>query len=175
MEVASYYSTNWKKKSLTAGVAWRILWHIQDESFSRNVLVLVWYWLNHWEVSSYFQGMTGSTTITSNTAPKCPAWPWSHLHRNFVEPLEDHTFLILIAYSKRIAFCTPSVTLDVFIDKLRTVFTRFGIPETIVTDNGHVLWVRILKHSYIRKALSIPPQLHIILPPMVSWSEPYRE
>ena len=47
-------------------------------------------------------------------------------------------YLALIdAHSKWIeAFCTPTATSSAVIQELRTMFARFGLPETIVTDNG---------------------------------------
>jgi len=47
-------------------------------------------------------------------------------------------FLVLIdAHLKWIeAICTLSATSDVVIQELRTLFGQFGLPETIVTDNG---------------------------------------
>ena len=47
-------------------------------------------------------------------------------------------YLILIdAHSKWIeAFNTPTATSAAVINELRTTFARFGIPETVVTDNG---------------------------------------
>ena len=46
--------------------------------------------------------------------------------------------LVLIdTHSKWIeAVCTPSATSSAVIEELRTLFAQFGIPETIVTDNG---------------------------------------
>ena len=53
-------------------------------------------------------------------------------------PFEDRMFLILInAHSKWIeGFCTQKATSKGVINALRTAFARFGIPETIVSDNG---------------------------------------
>ena len=53
-------------------------------------------------------------------------------------PFEDRMFVILIdAHSKWIeAFWTQKATSRVVFDALRTIFARFGIPETIVSDNG---------------------------------------
>ena len=47
-------------------------------------------------------------------------------------------FLIVIdTHSKWIeAFCTPTATSKAVIEELRTLFSRFGLPETIVLDNG---------------------------------------
>ena len=46
--------------------------------------------------------------------------------------------LILIdAHSKWVeAICTNGSTSAVVMEELRTLFAQFGIPETIVTDNG---------------------------------------
>ena len=41
------------------------------------------------------------------------------------------------AHSKWIeAICTPNATSTAVIEELRTIFAQFGIPETVVTDNG---------------------------------------
>ena len=47
-------------------------------------------------------------------------------------------YLVLIdAHSKWIeAFCTPTATSAAVIEELRPLFAKFGIPETVVTDNG---------------------------------------
>ena len=45
--------------------------------------------------------------------------------------------IIIDAHSKWVeAICTPGSTSAVVIDELRTLFAQFGLPETIVTDNG---------------------------------------
>ena len=69
---------------------------------------------------------------------KWPTKPWSRLHLDFAGPLQNKMFLILIdAHSKWVeAFPTNSSTSAVVIDRLRTVFTQFGLPEMVVTDNG---------------------------------------
>ena len=69
---------------------------------------------------------------------KWPTHPWSRLHLNYVGPNDGKMFLVLIdAHSKWIeAFCIQSVSSTNTIEKLRTVFSQFGIPESIVRDNG---------------------------------------
>ena len=34
------------------------------------------------------------------------------------------------------AICTPNTTSAAVIEELRTLFAQFGLPETVVTDNG---------------------------------------
>ena len=69
---------------------------------------------------------------------KWPTKPWSRLHLDFAGPLQNKMFLIFIdAHSKWVeAFPTNSSTSAVVIDRLRTVFAQFGLPEIVVTDNG---------------------------------------
>ena len=67
-----------------------------------------------------------------------PTRPWARLHLDYAGPFEGKMILILIdAHSKWIeAICTHGSTSVVVIDELRTLFAQFGLPETIVTDNG---------------------------------------
>ena len=69
---------------------------------------------------------------------KWPSRPWARLHLDFAGPFQGKLFLIMIdAHSKWIeAVCTSSTSSTVVIEELRTVFSSFGLPETIVTDNG---------------------------------------
>ena len=69
---------------------------------------------------------------------KWPSRPWSRLHLDFAGPFQGKTFLVLIdAHSKWIeASVTASTSSNIVIEELRTVFAKFGLPETIVTNNG---------------------------------------
>ena len=64
--------------------------------------------------------------------------PWARLHLDFAGPFQGKTILVLIdTHSMWIeAICTPSTSSSAVIDELRTLFAKFGLPETIVTDNG---------------------------------------
>ena len=67
-----------------------------------------------------------------------PTRPWARLHSDYAGPFEGKMILIIVdAHSKWIeAICTPGSTFTVVIDELRTLLAQFGLPETIVTDNG---------------------------------------
>ena len=69
---------------------------------------------------------------------KWPSRPWARLHLDFAGPIQVKLFLIMIdAHSKWIeAVCMSSTASTVVIEELQTVFSSFGLPETIVTDNG---------------------------------------
>ena len=67
-----------------------------------------------------------------------PTHPWTRIHIDYAGPFMGKTFLILIdAHSKWIdAVCTNSPSACAAIEHLRTVFSQFGIPETVVSDNA---------------------------------------
>ena len=69
---------------------------------------------------------------------KWPSRPWVRLHLDFAGPFLGKNILIAIdAHSKWIeATCTPSTSSNAVIEELRTLFAKFGLPESIVTDNG---------------------------------------
>lgn len=67
-----------------------------------------------------------------------PERVWSRVHIDFAGPLKKNYFLIITdAYSKwPEVFKTKEITSNFTVNKLREVFARFGLPETIVSDNG---------------------------------------
>ena len=68
-----------------------------------------------------------------------PSRPWSRLHIDFAGPLKNNTMLLVIidAFSKWIeVFPMATVTSSATISKLRMIFAQFGLPDTIVSDNG---------------------------------------
>ena len=69
---------------------------------------------------------------------KWPTRPWCRVHLDYAGPFLGHMFLILIdSHSKWIeAIPTSSSTSHTTAEELRTIFAKFGLPETVVTDNG---------------------------------------
>lgn len=77
--------------------------------------------------------------------PKAPLIPWeatdrvwSRIHIDFAGPIKKNYFLIISdSHSKwPEVFRTKEITTSFTVNKLREVFARFGLPETIVSDNG---------------------------------------
>ena len=64
--------------------------------------------------------------------------PWSRIHLDFAGPLDSRYFLVLIdSNSKWLEICVmKNPTTTATISFLRDIFSRFGSPETMVTDNG---------------------------------------
>ena len=67
-----------------------------------------------------------------------PTRPWARLHLDYAGPVKGRMYLIIVdAHSKWIeAICTPSATSAAVIEELNVLFAQFGLPDTIVTDNG---------------------------------------
>ena len=84
------------------------------------------------------------------------------LGKNPSGPFQGHHFLVLIdAHSKWIeAFPATSPSCDVAIELLRPVFAQFGIPETVVSDNGSCFtsedFQHFLKSNGIKQITSAP-------------------
>ena len=67
-----------------------------------------------------------------------PTKPWSRIHVDFAGPFMNHMFLIIIdAGSKWIeAFPMLTSTSKATIQHLKTLFSQFGLPDILVSDNG---------------------------------------
>lgn len=67
-----------------------------------------------------------------------PSRPWTRLHVDFLGPLAGRKYLIMIdSYSKWIEICTMEKTTATYvITKMREIWSRFGLPKQVVSDNG---------------------------------------
>lgn len=76
-------------------------------------------------------------------AQKPVSWPetlerWSRLHVDFAGPVQGKMLLIVVdSHSKWLeAIPLGQATSRSTVDALRTLFSRFGLPRTVVSDNG---------------------------------------
>lgn len=67
-----------------------------------------------------------------------PTTPWDRLNLDFLGPLGGSYYLVVIdAHSKWIEVeKVASTGATVVINRLRTIFARFGLPRRLITDNG---------------------------------------
>jgi len=67
-----------------------------------------------------------------------PARPWTRLHIDFAGPVDGKMLLVIVdSHSKWIeVFSMTNATSSATIRYLRQVFAQFGVPESIVSDNG---------------------------------------
>ncbi|XP_049272538.1 uncharacterized protein K02A2.6-like [Rhipicephalus sanguineus] len=103
----------------------------------------------------WFPGLDGEIERLVRECPACvqaaampPAqtpvpWPttgekWSRLHADYAGPIEGHMILVVVDSETKWmeAVPTKSATAEVTVEALRAMFARFGLPRTLVTDNG---------------------------------------
>ena len=67
-----------------------------------------------------------------------PTRPWARVHVDYAGPFMNSTFFIVTdAHSKLVEIMkTSSTTSTATIQMLRTMFARYGLPRTLVSDNG---------------------------------------
>ncbi|XP_040355390.1 uncharacterized protein K02A2.6-like [Ixodes scapularis] len=95
------------------------------------------------EIESYVRQCRVCQSV-QNAAPPVPLQPWSYptkpwqrVHVDFAAK-EGHVFLVLVdSFSKWIeVWSMSSTTTGKTLDKLRSVFAAYGLPEVLVSDNG---------------------------------------
>ena len=114
---------------------------VRMESLARSYF----WWLNlDEEIKELVKGCIQCQSVrnTPEIAPLHPwLWPskpWKRIHIDFAGPLRGHYYLILVdAHSKwpEVIHMT-STTSSATIRELRKIFTTFGLPEQLVSDNG---------------------------------------
>ncbi|KAG8200043.1 hypothetical protein JTE90_001901 [Oedothorax gibbosus] len=64
--------------------------------------------------------------------------PWDRIHIDHAGPFENHLILLVVdAATKWLeAILVPSTSSTATVTALRSVFARFGLPRTVVSDNG---------------------------------------
>ena len=102
--------------------------------------------------------------------------PCSRMHIDYAGPFMGKMFLLIIdAHSKWMDIhCVNSATSSVTIDKMRSTFASYGLPETVVSDNGSNFVSSEFKSFLKTMASSTLPQHLTTLVQMVWLSEWYR-
>lgn len=100
------------------------------------------------EIDKHLDTVTKSCTncnLTKNNPSKCDThiWepatsPFQRIHIDFAGPFKGHNFLILVdAFSKwPEVHLMKNITTETTINKLREIFSTFGLPQILVTDNA---------------------------------------
>ncbi|XP_023311910.1 uncharacterized protein K02A2.6-like isoform X3 [Anoplophora glabripennis] len=81
--------------------------------------------------------------------------PWSRVHADHLGPLQGKYFLIMVdAYSKfPEVYPVRALASEVTEEKFRDAFSRFGLPRTLVTDNGKSFTAANMKRFYERNGI----------------------
>ena len=91
-----------------------------------------------------------------------PTAPWQHIHVDFAGPFLGHVFLIVVdTNSKWLEVEIMSgTTAEKTIDRLRYIFSHYGLPEQLVSDNGpqfvSLRFKHFMKENGIRHILVAP-------------------
>ena len=91
-----------------------------------------------------------------------PSRPWSRIHIDFAGPLYGRMYLVVIdAHSKwPEVFSMSSTTTEHTIDALRQLFSRYGLPDQLVSDNGPQFtskeFAMFLKQNGVKHTLTAP-------------------
>lgn len=67
-----------------------------------------------------------------------PQEPWHHVHFDFVRPVEDRMFIVVVDAQSKLpeVAIMRSITTGETIEKLGEIFSHFGSPAQLVSDNG---------------------------------------
>ena len=105
---------------------------------------LIWsyvYWRMDRDIESWVKSYKGCALAAKAPPTKFNLWPetnhsWSCRHIDFAGPLSG-SYLIVVSFSKwpEILRCKKPTT-KLVIGFPHELFTRFGVPDTIVSDNG---------------------------------------
>ena len=96
-----------------------------------------------------------------------PSQPWVRLHMGFAGLFQGKMILVIDSHSKwNEAYPSDSSTSSKVIKLSRTLFTQFGIPEVLVTDNGSYFVSEEFETFLSKMASSTSPPLRFIQPQM---------
>lgn len=117
-------------------------------------------------ISKDIENMVGSCIICCEGRPDPqPAienpWPkstkpWQRIHLDYAGPFKGHMYMVVVdSYSKWTeVFIMPNITAETTILKLYETFSRFGLPELVVSDNGTSLKSAELNEFFERNGIS---------------------
>ncbi|XP_058826785.1 uncharacterized protein K02A2.6-like [Topomyia yanbarensis] len=91
------------------------------------------------DVETYVKKCRGCTLVTVPDAPEPMIGSWEDIAVDFLGPLleDQHLFVVVDSYSRYLEVCemTRTESKDT-IDRLREIFSRYGVPSLIKADNG---------------------------------------
>ena len=113
-----------KMKSLQRMYVW---WPGVDKYIERSV-----------QVCHHCQQQQSAPPVAPLQPWKWPSRPWARIHMDFAGPVQEKMVLVVNGSHSRWkeAYPTESAMSSVVVELSRVLFTQFGIPKVMVTDNG---------------------------------------
>lgn len=111
----------------------------------RRLRSKVWWPKMDPQVEEFVKRCSGCILVSSQSTPEplkrtaLPTAPWKFIAIDFLGPLPSgHNLLVIVDYYSRYKEVETMKKIDSFetINRLKTVFARFGIPEKMRADNG---------------------------------------
>ena len=123
-----------------------------------------------WEgADKEIESLVKTCQSVKNALPKAPLhpwlWPtkpWQWLHMDFAGPFQGRTYLLVTdAHSKWLEIVEmTSTTASRTVEELRKLFSSYGLPEQLVTDNGPQFvsdeFARFIRLNDIKHIKSVP-------------------
>lgn len=105
-----------------------------------------------------------------------PAMPWQRIHIDFAGPFQGQMFLIVVDSHSKWPEVLPmkKTTADATIVELRRLFSCYGLPDQLVSDNGPQFVSEKFRVFLKAMALSIYVVLPITLPQTVQLNISYK-
>lgn len=111
----------------------------------RRLRAKVWWPKMDAQVEEFVKQCRGCILVSAQSAPEplkrtvLPTTPWKFIAIDFLGPLPSgHNLLVIVDYYSRYKEVEIMKKIDSFetINRLKTIFARFGIPEKMRADNG---------------------------------------
>lgn len=113
-------------------------------AMKRLARTLFWYpGLDH-DIEKLVQSCQQCVQCWAMPAEQVPSsWPktnkrWSRLHIDYAGPVEGHMILVVVDAETKWIEAVPlkTASAETTVEVLRGIFARFGLPHTVVSDNG---------------------------------------
>ena len=121
---------------------------------------------------THCQKVKNAPSVTPLHLWNWPSMPWQRIHVDFTGPFQGQIFLIVVDSHSKWPEAVPmkKTTADATISELCQLFSCYGLPEQLVSDNGPQ-FVSEEFRSFLKKewCQAYTLRLHS-LPPFLEWS-----
>ncbi|XP_046748852.1 uncharacterized protein K02A2.6-like [Diprion similis] len=136
--------------------------HIGMVGMKQRLRTKVWWATVNKDVEQWCKSCHGCQLVGAPDPPepmtrrKLPTRPWEVISMDFMGPLPSgHNILVVVDYYSRFfeIELMKTITADKLIEKLKIMFAHFGIPNTIISDNGRTFIDHRLKTFFAENVI----------------------